>query len=69
LANTSKRPRQVRQMRCEKDRVLARAAADLEHLPPIRESYPQHAQDRPLVALTRIGKWQHAVLVFATVSV
>jgi hypothetical protein len=56
-------------MRCEKDRVLARAAADLEHLPPIRESYPQHAQDRPLVALTRIGKWQHAVLVFATVPV
>ena len=47
-------PGKVRQVACEMHRMLARAAADLEHLGPLGKAYAQHRENRLLVAFAGI---------------
>jgi hypothetical protein len=44
-------PGQVRQRGGEVDRVLAGAAADLQHARPVGEAFAQHREDRLAVAI------------------
>ena len=53
-------PGEVRQMPREIHRMLARSAADLQHLRPVGETDAQHRENRLLVSLASFGERQHA---------
>src|SRR5260370_23296348 len=58
-------PGQVGQMRRKVHRVLAGAAADLQHLCSPGKRGPQHIEYRRLVSLAGFGEGQHTVAILA----